>query len=54
MTPSKQLSAATRVELKVCDRCGGLWLRPSDSVSGNCQPCVRTKALLAAEGRTLA
>jgi hypothetical protein len=27
------------VELKVCERCGGLWLRPGGSAWVYCRPC---------------
>lgn len=29
----------TKVELKVCERCGGLWLRPAGSGWAYCRPC---------------
>jgi hypothetical protein len=28
-----------RVELKICERCGGLWLRPAGSRWIYCGPC---------------
>lgn len=28
-----------RLELKVCERCGGLWLRPGGSTWAYCEPC---------------
>ncbi len=27
------------VELKICERCGGLWLRPGGSTWAYCGPC---------------
>lgn len=30
----------TRVELKYCKRCGGLWLRPVDSKINYCRLCA--------------
>ena len=50
-----QLESAARVELKICERCGGLWLRPANSewiycgickkhVSGLPQPKLHRKA----------
>lgn len=35
-----------RVELKVCERCGGLWLRPALSGLIYCTPCARQMAQL--------
>jgi len=28
-----------KVELKVCERCGGLWLRPAGAAWAYCRPC---------------
>jgi hypothetical protein len=28
-----------RLELKVCERCGGLWLRPGGAAWAYCGPC---------------
>lgn len=30
---------AQRLELKICERCGGLWLRPGGSAWVYCGPC---------------
>ena len=30
-----------RLELKICERCGGLWLRPGGSGWAYCGPCKR-------------
>ncbi len=38
----------TRHELKICERCGGLWLRPAGSGWTYCAPCLRA---LEAESR---
>ena len=32
-------SKLRRVELKICERCGGLWLRPAGSAWAYCGPC---------------
>lgn len=34
-------SAAVQLELKYCERCGGLWLRPAGSGLIFCSPCAR-------------
>ena len=31
-----------RVELKICERCGGLWFRPAGSAWVYCAPCHKT------------
>jgi hypothetical protein len=31
-------------ELKYCERCGGLWLRPRDAAAVYCAPCARQMA----------
>jgi len=28
-----------KLELKICERCGGLWLRPAGSAWSYCGPC---------------
>lgn len=28
-----------QLELKICERCGGLWLRPAGTVWAYCRPC---------------
>jgi Zn-finger nucleic acid-binding protein len=35
-----------RVELKYCERCGGLWLRPGDGEQVYCAPCAWEMAQL--------
>lgn len=35
-----------RLELKYCERCGGLWLRPSGGAQAYCVPCAREMAKL--------
>jgi hypothetical protein len=35
-----ELSAELEVELKYCERCGGLWLRPVGGRQIYCPPCI--------------
>lgn len=42
-SPVPELST---LELKYCERCGGLWLRPRASRSVYCAACVRRMRLL--------
>jgi hypothetical protein len=37
-------SELIRLELKYCERCGGLWLRPKDSDVVFCGPCTKGMA----------
>jgi hypothetical protein len=32
---------AVQLELKYCERCGGLWLRPTGSAVVFCSPCAK-------------
>ena len=43
----------TYFELKYCERCGGLWLRPSGASSTYCEPCARMIEDLPQPGRPL-
>lgn len=40
-------SGAIQLELKYCERCGGLWLRPQGSELVFCASCARAMAGLA-------
>ncbi len=42
--PAKEPETRTRMELKYCERCGGLWLRPAGSGLSYCQSCAREMA----------
>jgi len=42
----QQFSAFERVELKYCERCGGLWLRAAGMAIAYCPPCSREIAEL--------
>ena len=33
---------ARRLELKICERCGGLWLRPAASEWRYCRGCLES------------
>jgi hypothetical protein len=35
------------VELKICERCGGLWLRPRESRATECAACAAARERLA-------
>lgn len=37
-------SGAIQLELKYCERCGGLWLRPKNSELAFCAACARVMA----------
>ncbi len=37
-----------KLELKYCERCGGLWLRPAGHAEAYCPPCARGLADLPA------
>ena len=39
MTEANTEEKVRKVELKVCERCGGLWLRPEKSRWIYCGPC---------------
>lgn len=36
--------SAIQLELKYCERCGGLWLRPKGSELIFCPPCVKASS----------
>lgn len=36
--------SAIHLELKYCERCGGLWLRPTGSELIFCKGCVKSRA----------
>jgi hypothetical protein len=40
--------SGVRMELKYCERCGGLWLRPAGSGSSYCESCAAAMAELPA------
>lgn len=42
----KYLEQTIRVELKYCERCGGLWLRRAMSGSTFCDPCEQAEVLM--------
>lgn len=46
-------SGAIQLELKYCERCGGLWLRPQGSELVFCASCARAMAGLACLPTTL-
>jgi len=46
--PTADREAETRMELKYCERCGGLWLRPAGSGLSYCESCTRQMAQLPA------
>jgi hypothetical protein len=39
--------ALIHFELKYCERCGGLWLRPCAAAAVYCSPCARQMADIA-------
>jgi Zn-finger nucleic acid-binding protein len=39
------------VELKYCERCGGLWLRRSEQDGVHCERCQAQRAALLSRGR---
>jgi hypothetical protein len=43
---------AIQMELKYCERCGGLWLRPTASGLVFCGPCAKVIAGLLPSSRT--
>ena len=43
---------AIRVELKYCEACGTLWLRPQSSTARYCRRCEKVMAELSRAGRT--
>ena len=43
---------AIRVELKYCEACGALWLRPRNSNAPYCRRCDKVMAELSRTGRT--
>jgi len=43
-----EMIRAVSVELKYCERCGGLWLRPSGTDEVYCAPCAQRMAELPA------
>ena len=38
-SPADQPAGERKLELKICERCGGLWLRPAGSRWIYCGPC---------------
>ncbi len=44
--PTDGSTNALRLELKYCERCGGLWLRPTGGGQVYCAACVRAMAEL--------
>lgn len=47
-----ELSAELEVELKYCERCGGLWLRPVGGRQIYCPPCIPKMAHIPFRGAT--
>jgi hypothetical protein len=45
--PSGMEASDIQVELKYCERCGGLWLRPQGSAGVYCEGCCTCLAELA-------
>jgi len=45
-------SGAIQLELKYCERCGGLWLRPGGSYLVFCGPCDKVMAGLMTSSRS--
>jgi len=45
-SPEDGSTNALRLELKYCERCGGLWLRPTGGVQVYCAACGRAMAEL--------
>lgn len=45
-----ELSAELEVELKYCERCGGLWLRPVGGRQIYCPPCIPKMAQIPFRG----
>ena len=46
-------AGSIQLELKYCERCGGLWLRPQGSELVFCAPCALVMAGLAPTSRFL-
>jgi hypothetical protein len=44
--PADRPTSALRLELKYCERCGGLWLRPTGGGQVYCAACGRAMAEL--------
>ncbi len=42
-----QAEAIIHFELKYCERCGGLWLRPREAAAVYCHACARQMADIA-------
>lgn len=38
--PESEQQALIKVELKYCEACGGLWLRPAGSLHPYCEHCT--------------
>ncbi len=49
----QSVEALIYFELKYCERCGGLWLRPCGAAAIYCAPCGRQMAGIARIWRTL-
>jgi hypothetical protein len=42
--PATEAKTRMRMELKYCERCGGLWLRPAGSGLSYCPGCAKEMA----------
>lgn len=49
-TEIKQMLAEMEVELKYCERCGGIWLRPGGGREIYCPPCIPKMAQIPFRG----
>jgi hypothetical protein len=45
------LATLVYFQLKYCERCGGLWLRPDGTAAPYCPNCARIMAALPVRGR---
>ena len=45
------VAALPRLQLKYCERCGGLWLRPDRTATPYCPNCARIMAALPVRAR---
>ena len=46
MRQTSDLSQSGNMQLKYCERCGQLWLRPTLSARTLCSPCARAEVSL--------
>ncbi len=55
MRASKNNSSTSELqfELKYCERCGGLWLRPVGGPQVYCAGCARAMAAAAGQGKAV-